>query len=86
MTGHGQIELEILREKASALHRVGDRLQRLITRLQAGGLSTADYECVRREAERYRWYLMVQREAIGLVRHDDVMAVYPIPGVAREEA
>lgn len=38
----------------------------------------------RRQAEQWRWYLCVQREAIGLRRHDDVDATFPIPPIIRE--
>ncbi|MFZ5445927.1 MAG: hypothetical protein ACOZQL_38395 [Myxococcota bacterium] len=36
-----------------------------------------DYRETREEAERQRWNLCVQREAMGLRRHDDVDRHYP---------
>ena len=47
---------------------------------EAGGApEVAAYEALRKQARRYRWYLEVQREALGLVRHDDLDRFYPIP-------
>jgi hypothetical protein len=39
----------------------------------------AAYQEVRREALRYRWYLEVQREALGLRHHHRLDEFYPIP-------
>lgn len=85
------IEVELQREKASALRRVGQRLEQLIaelSRLRAELSSArpgdrarplARYGELRREAEAQRWKMIVQREALGLTRHDDVDRYYPIP-------
>lgn len=86
------VDLEILREKASALGRVGERLSASLVRLSelAWRLAEApDEEERSRLARRYaeeraraaelRYYLVVQREAIGLRRHGDVDRAYPLP-------
>lgn len=39
----------------------------------------ARHEEVRAHAERLQWNLVVQREAMGLERHHDVYALYPLP-------
>ncbi len=39
-----------------------------------------EYRSLRRQARRYRWYLEIQREAIGLRRHELLDELYPIPG------
>jgi hypothetical protein len=35
---------------------------------------------LRERARRYRWYLEVQRESVGLTRHEALDELYPIPG------
>ena len=39
----------------------------------------SEYREVRQRALRYRWYLEVQREALGLRRHDVLDEFYKIP-------
>lgn len=83
------IEKELASERASALRRIATTLEGLLSRLaalEAELVSAADraprlaaHEALRREAERYLWYLVVQREAIGLRRHDEVYEVYKVP-------
>ena len=85
------IEVEIRREKVSALRRVGGHLEAVLSDLRAleeklpAGESRDRARFVERhrallaEAEKYRWYLIVQREAIGLTNHDDVLQQYPLP-------
>lgn len=85
------IEVELHRERASALRAVGEKLERLLARLaetdrvldETVGVDRrqllAERERLREEAEKYRWYLVVQREAVGLFNHDDVTSLFPIP-------
>jgi len=40
----------------------------------------AEYDAVRRTAQRYHHYLIVQREALGFRKHGDVDRHYPVPG------
>lgn len=85
------IEVELRKEKVSALRRVGGKLEALLGDLRAleselpavkpedRPRSLDRHRQLRAEAEKYRWYLIIQREAIGLTRHDDVLQQYPIP-------
>lgn len=77
-------------ERAAAPRRIADRLADLIDELhdlrraarvrEAGGTALLEhYRTVWREAHRYRWYLEVQREAIGLRRHEMLNELYAIP-------
>ena len=75
---HGQLLRELNEERAAALLRISRKLESLIDQLHA----TTDLEtfrAVRTEALRYRWYLEVQREALGLRRHETLDEFYPIP-------
>ena len=87
----GRIELELMEERAAALRRISQTLESLIDEL--GQLRTrigdihwsnqspdvARYRELRRRAVRYRWYLEVQREAIGLHPDHRLDEFYKIP-------
>jgi hypothetical protein len=85
------IELEILKEKSSALRRVSLKLESLLAQLtqveqSLAGTSGAErarqvarHRELRAEAEKQRWYLIVQREAMGLYHHEDVESMYRLP-------
>lgn len=83
-------EAELNKERAGALGMTAGKLERLLEELQQlakkidalergdlRDLLIADYRRVREESERQRWNLCVQREAMGLRRHDDVERAYP---------
>ena len=84
-------ETELRAEKAAALARIAGTLEGLLAELgrrreSFGRLSseqraaaTEAYDALREQARLYRWYLVVQREALGLCRHDDVDRHYPLP-------
>lgn len=85
------IEAEVRKERASALGRVGGILEALIDEAEAlktrwaaapererPALEAAFTQVVER-ARTYRWYLEVQREAMGLHQHQEVERQYPIP-------
>jgi hypothetical protein len=75
---HGQLLRELNEERAAALLRISRKLESLIEQLRR----TTDLEsfrAVRADALRYRWYLEVQREALGLRRHERLDEFYPIP-------
>jgi hypothetical protein len=88
----GRIERELQEERASALGRIGRTLQGLIARLESlqAALERAPaserdrlivpYRETWERAKTYRWYLEVQREAIGLRRHERLDEMYPLPG------
>jgi hypothetical protein len=42
-----------------------------------------EYSALRQAAQRYRYYLVVQREAVGFRKHGDVDRLYPIPDPLR---
>jgi len=87
----GRIELELMEERAAALRRISETLDSLIEQLKAlrvriGDVhwsnrspDVAEYRELRRRAVRYRWYLEVQREAIGLHPDHRLDEFYRIP-------
>ncbi len=89
-TANLAFEAVIRGEKASALGRTGARLEALLELLErleaevAQGLGDraallAQHELVREQAKEQLWFLVVQREAMGLNRHGDVYRVFQIP-------
>lgn len=88
---HDRLTRELNEERAAALFRISRTLESLIDQLNAAraamaGLddlkrhrSVVRYRELRKEALRYRWYLEVQREAIGLRQHHHLDEFYAIP-------
>ena len=88
---HGRLELELQEERAAALRRISVTLESLIEQLNAlrgviGHVHWSDkspdlarYRELRRGAVRYRWYLEVQREALGLHPTHRLDEFYRIP-------
>lgn len=89
--GFAATERELNKERAAALGRIGRRLEGLLVRLgelrvqwdtaapaTRAAIARAYADC-HAEARRYRWYLEVQREAVGLRYHRDLDREYPIP-------
>lgn len=89
--GLARTEKELQAERAAALARIAGTLEGLLAELrrrreEMEGLTGAErqrahqaYDVLRAQARLYRWYLVVQREALGLFRHDDLDRVYPLP-------
>jgi hypothetical protein len=86
---HSQVMVEIDGERAAALGRIADRLERSRARCEAlaaaiGWAEHADsalreeHRRAHAEAEHWRWMLCVQREANGLNDHRWVDEVYPV--------
>jgi hypothetical protein len=87
----GRIELELTEERAAALRRISQTLESLIEQLQTlrgqigdghwsnQSADVARYRELRRRAVRYRWYLEVQREALGLHPDHRLDEFYRIP-------
>jgi len=87
----GRIELELMEERAAALRRISQTLEALIEQLQAmrtrigdvhwstRSADVAEYRELRRRAVRYRWYLDVQRESLGLRPDHRLDEFYRIP-------
>ena len=88
---HQSLLKELQEERAAALARISRRLERLLGQLHATreqiahGSDTdrardlAAYRELHKEAVKYRWYLEVQREAIGLRQHQHLDEFYQIP-------
>jgi len=89
---HDQLLREIAEERVAALTRIARHLEQRIQALNdmragftevSGDARTAllhRYRELRRDALRYRWYLDVQREALGLRPHETVDEYYGVPG------
>ena len=89
--GWAQIENEIASEKLATLRRIAEVLESSIR--QAEGIrvglvdlaaidlarAAAAHGAARDRAVRYRWYLEVQREALGLFEHGILDEIYPLP-------
>lgn len=91
-SAHERIEEEIVREKAAALGRAGERLEAalaaaggLARRLETCGEADArarllvEYEAARARAAEARLALIIQREALGLRHHRAVDQQFPEP-------
>jgi hypothetical protein len=86
---HKALLKELQEERAAALARISRRLERLLEQLQATREQLAHgreedrvrdaYRELHKQAVKYRWYLEVQREAIGLRQHQHLDEFYPIP-------
>jgi hypothetical protein len=86
-----RVERELMQERAAALARISGRLGDLVARLSElrsrwrnlpesdRPASLSAFRLLRDEAQLYRWYLEVQRDALGLRRHDDLDELFPIP-------
>ncbi len=89
--GLGRIEAELRAEKAAALGRIAGALEGILVELRRRreefdrlprderSRAAGAYDALRERARLYRWYLVVQREALGLFRHEDVDRHYPSP-------
>jgi hypothetical protein len=90
--GFEQLEQEIVKEKAAALGRAGERLEAALDEARTLGAAIDaeaeprrrrqlldEYDAVRRRAAAARLMLLVQREAIGLRWHRDVDQQFPEP-------
>ena len=88
---HGQLLRDLHEERAAALLRISRRLESLIDQMRqvrvrianasadSAAADRAKYRELRREALRHRWYLEVQREALGLRHHALLDEFYRIP-------
>ena len=88
---HEAVLRQLNEERVATLTRISRTLESLIDQLQAirvrvertsGAVSSADadeYERLRARARQYRWYLEVQREALGLRHHRFLDQFYAAP-------
>lgn len=84
---------ELTAERLGGLARAGEILSAHLAELSSlralietlsgeeRAAAVAAYKSLREQAETRRWYLVVQREAIGIYSHDDLEAIYPVPPV-----
>jgi hypothetical protein len=95
------VERELRAEKAAALAVAAEKLEQALARLaeaqQAYEAAPAGDSARRQElAERHQalrahaaerlWFLLVQREAMGLTQHEGVLAFYRVPPALRKLA
>jgi hypothetical protein len=82
-SGYATLEYEIAEERASALGRLGRRLDAALTALAACPRTANSHrknrECLVEEAGYALWLLAVQREVCGLNNLTHVLQVYRVP-------
>lgn len=90
------LEAELNRERAGALGLTGQRLEGYLATCAElrDQLATShpdarpalleEYRKARAHAAECRWELIVQREAVGMRRHDDLDRWYPMPPAITE--
>jgi len=88
---HEHLLAQLNEERASALARISRTLESLLTQLHdtrariadaqadARAREVAKYQELHQRATLYRWYLEVQREALGLRHHHRLDEFYRIP-------
>jgi hypothetical protein len=93
---HARLLEEIADAKAAALRRIAARLDELLCELASvqATLDVAPREArkrlvgrfndAREQARLQRWFLEVQREAIGLLRHESLDDFYRVPAPIRD--
>jgi len=91
--GHQQLLRELNEERAAALRRISRTLESLIQQLRVSrerlplisgedrDREVAALHDLRARALKYRWYLEVQREALGLRSHEALDEFYRVPAV-----
>lgn len=90
---HKQLLRELNEERVAALRRISGTLESLIGQLHASRERVRQVSGLEREREfaalrdlraralKYRWYLEVQREALGFRRHDGLDEFYKVPAI-----
>lgn len=89
--GPSAIEVALLAEAASSFKANAHRLEKAIEALQHFAAEAtkqperlATYELEWRRVERLRHDLLIQREAMGMLIHDQFFEIYALPPTARE--
>jgi hypothetical protein len=82
-SGYATLEYEIAEERASALGRLGRRLEAALTALAASPRTANSDRKIRdhlvEQAGYALWLFVVQREACGLNKSDQVLQDYGVP-------
>jgi hypothetical protein len=73
------LEKELQRERATSLGRAGAQLEQALAAWRDAQAKGGDAGELRKEAQKRLWYLIVQREALGLRRHRELYELYAIP-------
>ena len=88
---HEHVLAQLNEERVSALVRISKTLESLLSQLSESRARLADargdararelaaYRDLHQRASRYRWYLEVQREALGLRHHHGLDEFYRMP-------
>lgn len=84
---HAEIQKQILGEKVGALQRAVEALEAALAQLarhddDASGPQGERSQLVAQAGERL-WFVVIQREAMGLLRHDVVHDVLHVPAEVR---
>ena len=77
--GLGLLDYEIAAEKAAALGRAGERVERSLAELSAFEGNADDRVLVLKRAAEAVYGYFIQRELCGMRRHQDVIREYQIP-------
>jgi len=77
--GLGLLDYEIAAEKAAALGRAGERVERSLAELSAFEGNADDRVVVLKRAAEAVYGYFIQRELCGMRRHQDVIREYQIP-------
>jgi hypothetical protein len=94
---HERLLDEIAEAKVVALRRIAGRLEDLLADLASVRLELdaaprgegraallSRFNAAREQARRHRWFLEVQREALGLLRHESLDVYYRVPAPMRD--
>jgi hypothetical protein len=73
------IEIEILAEKASALGRAGERVEKALELLRSADRESPERHALLKDAAEAVYGYFIQRELCGLRRHHEVIREYGIP-------
>jgi hypothetical protein len=88
---HEHLLAQLNEERISALVRISRTLESLLAQLrdaharvagadvEARAREVAKYQELHQQASRYRWYLEVQREALGIRHHHRLDEFYKVP-------
>lgn len=78
-TGLSVLEAELQAERANALGKTGSELETALATLNRSTATGSERDLLVRAAARAAWSFFVQREACGLINHDQAIAHYSIP-------
>jgi hypothetical protein len=73
------LEVEIAAEKAAALGRAGEKVERALARLREQERGSPERTASLKEAAEAVYAYFIQRELCGMRRHQDVIREYAIP-------